>query len=417
MKIKKHIHEIFVKDEQQDFVIDAIRALSVLSIIAFHVLVGIIQAYDHLKAKEFILSLPVWLQPLWHGEKGVDAFFLLSGLLIGLSFFKNINNYNLYSALLFLKKKFIRIYPLFLVALGLYTIGQWSYFGKYFLSNLFFVNNLIPGERTIIPVGWFLTVEVQYFFLIPFLFLLLKYIKKRGLLLTALFISSVAACAFVLYKNNDLYVRPITDLFMSQDRSYFSNQMGHLFYESNLTRYGPFIAGILLAYIKTFYSIILANFFKKNLLSWVVIATALLFILTPTMIPIYDPTSWFYRPFSRFQNFWLLTLSRQTFALGIMLLILGCWYSSGPFKLINRIFSWGFWRFISRLSFPIYLFHFPFIAVSAVLVFRTTNIKEIVVINLAQGAAVFLLSVFLTTLFSIPLHVYIEKKLIKKFRN
>ena len=83
-----YFKEIFAKNDRQDQVIDGIRALSVLSIIAFHVAVGIIQIYDKQKAKDYILDMPAALQPIWHFEKGVDAFFLISALVLGVPLFK-----------------------------------------------------------------------------------------------------------------------------------------------------------------------------------------------------------------------------------------------------------------------------------------------------------------------------------------
>lgn len=427
MNTKKYFIEIFKKgeeqNEKQDSVIDAIRALSVLSIIAFHVMIGVIQVYDHSKAKQFILGMPSLLQPLWHGEKGVDAFFLLSALVIGLPFFKNIDNYNLSTAKEFLKKKFFRIYPLFLVALILYTLGQWSYFGEYFFSNLFFLNNIIPGERTIIPVGWFLTVEVQYFILLPILFFALKKIRLQktkyiGIVLSTLFVSSVVACALVLLSNSDLYLRPITDLFLAEDRNDFSARMGRFFYEANLTRYGPFVAGILLAYLKIFHSEKLASILKNKFIGILFFFAAAAMILFPILLPIYDPDSWYYNSFSAGQNFWVLAASRQIFALGLVLLILGCWYSLAlPFALIKKIFSWRVWRPISKLSFPIYLFHFPFIAIAAAAVFGTTNIKEIAAVSFLSGSLIFCLAFALTFIFSIPLYIYIERPIIERTKN
>ena len=124
--------------------------------------------------------MPLLLQPLWQGEKGVDAFFLVSAVVLGLPLFKRLDYFNLNEALTFYKKRLFRIYPLFLIALIIYTITQWSYFGKYFFSNLFLINNLIPGERTIIPVGWSLLVEVQYYAVLPLLFLALSRFKRAA---------------------------------------------------------------------------------------------------------------------------------------------------------------------------------------------------------------------------------------------
>mgnify|MGYP000276432631 CR=1 FL=1 len=415
MNTKKYFKEIFETNKKHDPVVDGIRALSVLSIIVFHIVVGIIQVFDHDKAKQYILDIPSLLRPLWHGEKGVDAFFLLSALVVGIPFFKNIEKFDLHTAKVFLKKKLLRIYPLFFIALVLYTIAQWSYFGKYFFSNLFFLNNIISGERTIIPVGWFLTVEVQYFVLTPLLFLALKKIKYRGVALTALFLSSIVVCAAVLLKTPGLYTRPITDLFLAQDRGEFSDQIGRLFYESPLTRYGPYVAGFLLAYLRVFYSAKLAELFKNKLASAFALGIAAIFIIVPITVPMYDPNSWFYRPFSVSRNFWTLVVSRQVFATGIALIILGGWYSfGGVFKVTSRILGWRAWGPISKLSFPMYLFHFPFIAIAAVITFGTTNTNMIISIGIIQGMMIFLLATALTFIFSIPFYIYIERPIIER---
>jgi peptidoglycan/LPS O-acetylase OafA/YrhL len=411
---KQYLKEIFEKNEKHDPVIDAIRAISVLSIIAFHVMVGIIQVYDHEKAKQYILDMPSVLQPLWHGEKGVDAFFLLSALVIGIPFFRNIDNFGWKTSKDFFKKKFLRIYPLFFTALCLYTVAQWSYFGEYFFSNLLFINNLIPGQRGIIPVGWFLTVEMQYFALTPLLFLGLRNIKARGLALTLLFLFSIGVCAMVLRHHSDLYMRPITDLFLASDRKTFSDLMGRYFYEANLTRFGPFVIGFLLAYLKVYYSETLAAVFKKKLASALALIISISLILIPITIPLYDPQSWFYTEFSTTLNFWTLAMSRQLFALGVFLLILGCWYSTGVFSLINSVFKLRIWKPLSSLSFPIYLFHFPFIGVAAVIIFGTTNVKEIAGVSFLQGFGIFLLATALTFLFSIPFHLFIERRFLAR---
>ena len=264
MKTKDYFNEIFTKNPNQDSVIDAIRALSVLSIIAFHVVVGIIQIYSHEKAVQYVLNMPDILQPLWHGEKGVDAFFLISAVVLGIPLFIKLDTFDLGAARAFYKKRFYRIYPLFFVALALYTIAQWSYFGKYFFTNALLINNFIEGHRTIIPVGWSLLVEVQYYAVLPLLFLFLKQIKPKLAALFALFAASFAACAFRLTQYPDLYLRPITDIFLADDRSAFTTRIGNLFYEANLTRFGPFIVGLILAYLKVNHAEKLRQFFKKT---------------------------------------------------------------------------------------------------------------------------------------------------------
>ena len=280
-----------------------------------------------------------------------------------------------------------------------------------------FLNNIISGERTIIPVGWFLTVEVQYFVLVPALFLLLKGTKYRGTTLTILFLSSFVATAAILVKNPQLYTRPITDLFLAADKGAFSTLMGRQFYESDLARFGPFVAGILLAYVRGVYSQKIADFFKKKYTSAIALFAAGVLIAVPLLTPVYEPTAWFYSPFSEKLNFVFLAGSRQAFALGVAILVLGCSSGGILFNLPSRLLSLRIWQPISRLSFPIYLFHFPFIAVAAVAVFGTTNIKEIIDVGFTQGLVIFLLASVLTFIFSIPLYIYVERPFVDRVKK
>lgn len=418
LKTKEYFKEIFATNPKQDAVIDAVRAISVLSIIAFHVIVGIIQLYDFEQAKRYILEMPSILQPLWHGEKGVDAFFLISATVLGIPLFKYLNQFDKKAALAFYKKRFWRIYPLFLFALILYTAAQWSYFGKYFWSNLFLINNLIEGERTIIPVGWSLLVEVQYYALLPLLFFALKKTKYQMSILWALIAASVAACAYRLLQNPELFTRPLTDIFLAEDRSQFTTKLGHEFYEANLTRFGPFAIGLLLAYLRIHKSEKLKEIFKSTILSVAALVFSAAFIVYGSAIPVYHPLSFYYDAFSPEKHFLFLITVRQVFAFGLMLLILGCWYSENVvFKLINRVFHLRFWIPFSRLSFPIYLFHFPFIAVAAVAVFGTTDVKSILSVSFPQGVAIFVLATVLTLIFSIPLYIYLERPLTNRGKN
>jgi peptidoglycan/LPS O-acetylase OafA/YrhL len=413
----KYFKEIFAFNSRQDSVIDAVRAISVLSIIAFHVTVGITQIYDFERTKNYILSMPAFLQPLWQGEKGVDAFFLISALVLGIPLFKRLDFFNKQETWSFYKKRFFRIYPLFLVALIIYTITQWSYFGKYFFSNLFLINNLIDGERTIIPVGWSLLVEVQYYAILPLFLWLLKISPRRGFLLSAGVLSSFFICYWRLSQHQDLFLRPLTDIFLAEDHSQFTTLIGEYLYESNLTRFGPFAVGLLLAYFKVKHEDKMKNLFQNYKTSIVIFIAGLLLWAFGIGIPVYDPRSFYYNPFSSSFNEFYLSVHRQVFALGLAVFIAGSWYSDfAPFSFLRRMSNSRFWLPFSRLSFPIYLFHFPFVAIAAVIVFGTTNVKDIVTVGFFQGFSLFVLASVLTLIFSIPLHIYIERPFIERGR-
>ena len=415
MRFKEYFREIFSPNPNQDDVIDAVRALSVLSIIAFHVVVGVLQIWDHQGQKNYILEMPTLLQPLWHGEKGVDAFFLISATVLGIPLFLKLQNFDLKAAGAFYKKRFWRIYPLFLMALIIYTAGQWNYFGKYFWTNLFLINNLIDGQRTIIPVGWSLLVEVQYYVLLPILFFALKKFRNKLGILIALLVSSFVLCAIRLLQNPELYLRPLTDLFLAVDRADFTNKMGNLFYEANSTRYGAFAVGLLLAYLKVFESETLKKFFASSKNAALVFSAAILCLYIGSAIPVYHPDSYWYQNFNTHLHFLYLISVRQIFAIGLALLILGCWYSEmSVFRVLKRLCKSRFWLPFSRLSFPIYLFHFPFIAVAAAIVFRTLDPKTIASVSLLQGVGIFSLAAALTIIFSIPCYIFVERPFIER---
>jgi peptidoglycan/LPS O-acetylase OafA/YrhL len=412
---RAYFKEIFEKNDRQDQIIDGIRAISVLCIIAFHVAVGIIQVYDKERAKEYIVDMPALLQPLWHFEKGVDAFFLISALVLGIPLFKRAGAFGWNETKSFYKKRFFRIYPLFLVALVIYAIPQWSYFGKYFFSNLFLVNNLIPGHRTIIPVGWSLLVEVQYYAVLPILFVLLSRIQRKAEFLIGLIAGSFLVCGAILLAHPALFQRPLTDIYLAADKDAFSELYGAWMYQGDLARFGPFAVGLLLAYLRVACTSELTEVFKKRSAGIVLFFTSLLFLLPAITVPLYNPNSWYYQPFSPVFNLFTLATIRQFFSIGLAGIIVGCWHSNlAPFDLLRGLLKLRIWLPLSRLSFPIYLFHFPMVAVAAIAVFRTTNVKEIVSVSFAQGSSIFLLAAALSVLFSIPLYIYIERPFIER---
>ena len=159
----------------------------------------------------------------------------------------------------------------------------------------------------------------------------------------------------------------------------------------------------------TFYPEKIAQFFKNKAFTVLALVACAGLIAAPVLIPLYDPTSWFYQPFSENKNFIYLAVSRQAFAVGIAILIIGCNNAAGFFRYPAKLLQWRVWQPISKLSFPMYLFHFPFIAIAAVTVFGTIDTKQITSVGAGDGVLVFLLASVLTFIFSIPLYIYVER--------
>lgn len=103
------------------------------------------------------------------GWIGVDLFFVLSGFLISSIIFNKIKSNN-FSVTDFYKKRFIKIYPLFLIVLILPVFFLNNVPIKSILSELFFMQGYITGlwQHT-----WSLCVEEQFYIIFPLIVLLL----------------------------------------------------------------------------------------------------------------------------------------------------------------------------------------------------------------------------------------------------
>jgi peptidoglycan/LPS O-acetylase OafA/YrhL len=418
--LRNQLRELRQPIAGQNPVLDGIRALSVLTVIAFHVLFGLTKVVGGSRLSQWMQELPPWTRMLWHGEKGVDAFLILTGIVLGLPLFRALERQGTLAIRRFYEKRFFRIYPLFFLALVLYTAGQFKSFGSYFWSNLFFLNHLIPGQRSIIPVGWSLNVEVQLYVLLPFV--LLALFRARFLFggLLALFLGSITITGVILYQHPELYQRPLPDLLFAPDHAHFASQLGSTLYEAFLARFGPFFLGVWIAYVQTHHAASLNRWFSQRGFRAFTFLVAIACLLGVCSLPLYEPQSWLYQPqHSPWIQFGVLTLMRPVFSLGLGLLILGCSTDSPtargfPLQLLHRFFAHPAWLPISRLAFPIYLFHFPWIAAAAALVFRTIHFKEVTQVTSLHGFLIFILATLFTTLFSIPLHFWIERPFMRR---
>jgi len=112
------------------------------------------------------------------GRLGVILFFLLSGFLIISSLQKNSNIF------VFYKKRFLRIYPPYLFSIVIValisffvTILHIKYDLFTYMANIFMVQDLV-GSKLINGVYWTLLLEIKFYFFIPIIFILNKYLKR-----------------------------------------------------------------------------------------------------------------------------------------------------------------------------------------------------------------------------------------------
>ena len=189
--------------------IDGLRAVAVLSVVAFH----------------------ADIKPCSGGYVGVDVFFVISGFLIGSLLLHEIGAGS-FSASQFYKRRILRIAPALLVLLLVLTIimpfvlfpsGLEGYVAS-MRSALLSISNFYFAARTNYfsdPYSkpllhtWSLGVEEQFYFVLPLLLLLLRRVPKRVLpwLLSSICLLSLAASQTLIGRNaSDAYYLPFSRL-------------------------------------------------------------------------------------------------------------------------------------------------------------------------------------------------------------
>lgn len=178
-----------------------IRGLAAIYVIAFHWNAEIAKKtpVPGSSTAEFLM-----LKLLGHGYLSVDLFFILSGFVLCITYAKvfsegvSVREYDS-----FMLKRFARIFPLYIVVTLLYFLAFHYTDFKNLWMNLTLMHGLNYNENnSIIPPGWSLTNEWVVYFIFPFLFFLLRKVKRVWAIMTAaLLILLFLSCYRSLYFN------------------------------------------------------------------------------------------------------------------------------------------------------------------------------------------------------------------------
>jgi len=157
--------------------LDLIRALAVLTVVTVHA--------------AHIFGRPQ-LAPMKLGFAAIDAFFCLSGFLVGQILLREPVNPSAYGR--FLKARWARsLPPYYIVLLGGLAAGSligWPWtlddFEGRFWRYLFFIQNGGDVTRRPLSVSWSLCIEEQFYLTLPIAFLVIRTARSRALLMVAL---------------------------------------------------------------------------------------------------------------------------------------------------------------------------------------------------------------------------------------
>ena len=406
------LHRVFHRGPQDDPVVDGLRGMASLSIVLFHCFYGamvLLKDFDRISA--FAAQLPSWLGFLANADKAVDVFFMVSAYLLGGALMRETERSGTIAARDFYIRRLFRIYPLFLLGLAVYALGNPGLAARNLVYNLLFIDNF--QMKSIIPVGWSLSIEMQFYLVLPLLMgWLLRMPGQGGLrVLQALFLMSfvpilTTALLYPVTYETPFYLfhpqRVAPELFL--DVMYFQTH----------TRIGPLFLGLIWAWVRHHDAELPAP--PARGLAWAISGAAL--ALVWAYFPVYQQDSWYYQHFSPWLNLAGQVLHRNLFCLGVLLLVLlvqaggaGTW-STRLALALRAFWGWALWRPFSQVVFPVYLFHFPMVLIAAILTFQTTDASTIGMISVWQLLCMFGLAASLSLLLGIVLHILIEQPMI-----
>lgn len=345
--------QLFIRERYRLPFIDGLRALSMLYVVLAHAMVIFIIKWLRTEAVDnFVADLPWYLQWMLMGDKGVDAFFVISGFLIAGLLFKEHQRSQTLNLKRFYLRRWLRLTPaywLFLILFGLFGVSAAKQ--PYLVSYAFYLNNFLEETNRVIPWLWSLAVEEQFYLVFPPLLLLLLKAKHRIFWLSAILVASLAIRLIILLHNPNLVVSGQELLLGTPELNHPYNQ---LLYINLHTRFGPFIMGILIAYVMSYHKAKFFEWLTPNRQKWIfsgLLLSGVGILLFPAYKAIDFPI-WVYYAYH--------VCHRHIFALAICLTIVlllspDIW----PAKAINRtLSSRGFFPF-AQLSYSMYLFHLP----------------------------------------------------------
>lgn len=156
--------------------IDGLRACAILLVVMTHI-------FQSMPGLSYVSHSVEWMTPLFNGWIGVDLFFVLSGFLIGGQILNKIEAGEFSVGSFYLRRAF-RILPayfavlLFLIAVHLFSEKAYSilvhdpFKWKGFIMNFLLLTDYFPYFPGI--GSWSLSIEEQFYWLIPCLLMLLS---------------------------------------------------------------------------------------------------------------------------------------------------------------------------------------------------------------------------------------------------
>lgn len=234
--LPRNVRTLFVRPERGHFpVLDGMRALAVLWVIAFHLTLS----FYFFNPEVALRDRPDFMWARW-GMFGVDIFFVVSGFIIGYLLMKELQQTHALDIRRFYWRRALRLLPAYYLAMLFCAVvapfnrdGIWA--------NLLYVNNFLPVQNQFMSWSWSLAIEEQFYILFPALLLLFARTRLRW----SLFIVGMAAAMLiriVLMETHDLQF----PIFWHNDAAY--QNFFDVIYDKLYARFGALMLGVGVAY-------------------------------------------------------------------------------------------------------------------------------------------------------------------------
>jgi peptidoglycan/LPS O-acetylase OafA/YrhL len=365
--IRRNVESLYRRPSSREAAVDGLRALSMFWVIATHVCLALSVIVDYPSFRRLVDTLPAALSWIWHGDKALDTFFVLSGYLIGGLLLREHRTTGGLLLKRFYARRYLRLTPAYAAAVLLVWASGVEPAQKtsYLWANLLYVNNFLTCDQMFMDWTWSLAVEEQFYLILPVLLLMSFFRTKHKLvLMLALFASSFGARAYVLSLHPHVTQTSFANHFFRNFPG-FTCEYFESVYDNLYTRYGPFVVGVFIAWVNVAHRERVRRFFGRALVSDAFLTLGAALCVAVLCAPVFRPDAGLSRSFL----FAYAVAHRNTWSLGVGMGLLACLYPNGP---LSRAAAWVLsarvWYPVAQLSYCTYLFHLGFVMVSYLVV-------------------------------------------------
>ena len=360
--------------------LDGIRALAVLFVISFHSWYFLRYTMPSTEAfRDFSDSIPFFLGFIRRGDVGVDVFFVLSGYLLSMQLFRETKFGNSINLKRFYAHRIFRIYPLYIIVLLIAAVDvgpSWKY-----LENLLAYNIWVNPNVIIAPWTWSLSVELEFYAIVPLLILFAKTSSRLSFMTVVACILSIGWSAAILARFPNLQNYSFIDLDISKMgadlRIFYKN-----LYVAFPVRIAQFVVGIAGAWLSLNYNSSIVSVCERNKRLVLTLIAAGFFV--PMLHNPYTQLD----PSNKYIVMFELTFGRVCFATSVAILIV--LLHADVLPKLKAVLSSAPLLIVGKYSYSMFLFHPVFVAIGIYLI---VGIKDVVAVSALQYIGVLVFSV------------------------